>query len=94
MIFKTIIQERAARKLVNWSAHFAWGALLTLAGASIMHHASAWLLSMILGMLWEIGYWLFTDKATVENRASVIDAMVWILGSHAGAGWFIFTKGG
>lgn len=95
MIFKTINQERAARKWKSWSAHFAWGVVFSLAGSMVMHHASAWLLSMILGIMWEIGYWLMTDKATVENRASVVDAIAWIMGSGTGAIWFIiFAKGG
>ncbi|MBE9509102.1 MAG: hypothetical protein IMY86_13780 [Chloroflexi bacterium] len=92
-MYKTDAQERASRKWTSWSAHFAWGTVLSLAGAAIMPGAIAWLISMLAGVMWETGYWLLTDKANHENRASRVDAIVWIMGSGAGALWAIYLGG-
>jgi hypothetical protein len=89
-IWKTILQERAQRKWPNWSAHFAWGALLTIAGAAIMHHVLAWMLSMVCGIGWELLWWL-TSERLPDDRASIVDACVWILGSIAGGLWVVYA---
>jgi len=87
-------QERALRKWPNWSAHFAWGALIVLAAerllpavcsADLPWHVVGWFGSMAIGVLWELVIWLFSDKDDPSRRACMVDAIVWILGSSGGS---------
>jgi hypothetical protein len=88
-LWKTAAEERMQRKWPSWSAHFAWGGALTLVGALKIDLGWAMVLSIIAGLLWEIGYAVMASPKIASNRASVVDWVFWVAGAVAGAMIFI-----
>ena len=85
MTLKTLTEERAARKWANWSAHFAWGALIAILWSFVFPEPQqeaalfGWAFSFLVGCIWEIGGWLIKDWVI-----SVIDFVTWALGALTG----------
>jgi hypothetical protein len=86
----TLEEERRQRKWTNWSAHFAWGALLVFVGVGFHWPLGlAYLAAMGVMVLFEVGHPL------LHWRPSAVDTAASIMGSTVALFYvLLFWKGG